>query len=728
MNKLRKAEISAMGATDNFEAVKTFNIRKNLKTQNKKISSTKKMVKKSQRNRKREEKIRQLQIEYLGSTDAVTPQLYNGRKSYVYKCPDCSSFIRDKLSRHLEDTHKYSYNDARMHQSRMRVFYMWCQKPKHETHLPLPCECCHEWHSRLDKHLKTHIVHNIMTEEMRSLEVAMTKEKYWKKGFESSTSPLPVPLTAENEPQSVVCSSYIARSKPAVPQHAVASVDYIPLSSTRLTELQRTKWNIKPDDYFTIYFKNAEDVLDAFQNDLYESGHEKDNSIQHRNSMHLIWASLNKDLAMFPLNPLANIHLFRDFYHRPTYKRIGRKDGVQASTLRSRYVSFGFFIQFLRKNQIFAGMSRMQMQTLEQSVSDFNKELNPHIKQRKVEVRRQKVRQLLRPEHFIAYGQSTFVQGLIKESNKSNKSTMIFTKNFSLQYRDYLIASLVIGNGLRASNVLQLNIKDFENYSVVPGYEGHKVIINDVYKTSTIYGEKFIVMSDALYNHCKFYLAHLRKLVSKNDSMKLFLPSSGTAKKMNQTNVSASLTSSFKLAKVLKATEYQRVSCTRIRCGLATFACNDGGFESAYFAKHFMKNRESTTDLHYNLLSNRRHALNIAMKLYKSFNGADGQSIDVNQSDVDILVQEINQSTVNINKDKVISWLKQNDSSLTKGEIEDFTAILEECSNSTVKGNATKFYGHIDEVCICLFVNPFISDCLIFKLSAISVKYLLKAY
>ena len=143
---------------------------------------------------------------------------------------------------------------------------------------------------------------------------------------------MPVPLAAENEPQSVVCSSYIARSKPAVPQQAVVGVDYIPLSSTRLTELERAKWNIKPDDYLTIYFKNVEDVFDAFQNDVYESGHEKDNiattCIEHRNNMHLIWDSLNKDLAIFPLNLLANIHLFRDFYHRPTYNRIGRKDGL----------------------------------------------------------------------------------------------------------------------------------------------------------------------------------------------------------------------------------------------------------------------------------------------------------------------------------------------------------------------------------------------------------------
>ena len=59
------------------------------------------------------------------------------------------------------------------------------------------------------------------------------------------------------------------------------------------------------------------------------------------------------------------------------------------------------------------------------------------------------------------------------------------------------------------------------------------------------------------------------------------------------------------------------MSCTHVRCALATFACNDGRVEMGYFAKHFMKNWESTTALHYNLLAKGLHALNTAMKLYE---------------------------------------------------------------------------------------------------------------
>ena len=68
---------------------------------------------------------------------------------------------------------------------------------------------------------------------------------------------------------------------------------------------------------------------------------------------------------------------------------INKKGGMQVHhTLRARYASFGFFLQFLRnlrKQQIFAGMSRSQLIVLNQAIEDFSKELNPLIKQQKVE-------------------------------------------------------------------------------------------------------------------------------------------------------------------------------------------------------------------------------------------------------------------------------------------------------------------------------------------------------
>ena len=554
------------------------------------------------------------------------------------------------------------------------------------------------WPYRLDHHLQHHIVHKSIKYDERLRIVNAARETHWSKGFHESNSTTDTTTVASvrNVNESDDENSFVARSKPLPLTQGEPQNDYIPPRSLRLTIAKKREWNIKDEDYFSIYFESAEDVLDNFQEELIQSGHERDNAVQHRNQVSLIWAALNKDLTIFPINPLSNIHLFRDFYHRPTFKRIGTKTGVQASTLRARFGSLASFIQYLRRNEVFAGMSRMQLSSLAQSIKDFNKQLNPYIKQRKVELRKTKAKQLLRPAHFISYGESSYVQGIIRQvKNGANKRSK-FTRSFAIQYRDYLIASLVIGNGLRASNIMELTMKDFDNCITVKGYEGHKVLSNNKYKTSTIYGEKFIVISCMVYEQYLFYQKHLRLLVSKNPSSKAFLPASG-APKLNQTNVSASLTASFKLAKVLRENEYQRVSCTRIRCGLATFACNDGGFESAFFAKHFMKNREQTTDMHYNLLSNRRHALSIAMKLYESFSCVGGKEITADSRDISNLVHSLNEAAKHVDKENVIKWLKNNDPNIKRSELADFEEILSECTIQQ-EGKSSKFYGTTTEV------------------------------
>ena len=78
-------------------------------------------------------------------------------------------------------------------------------------------------------------------------------------------------------------------------------------------------------------------------------------------------------------------------------------------------------------------------------------------------------------------------------------------------------------------------------------------------------------------------------------------------------------------------TEYQRVSCTGIQCAIATFACSEGGFDMTFFARNFMKNKEETT----HLLSNKRHAVSIAMKLYDTFKGPRGVDFSVDSTTVD---------------------------------------------------------------------------------------------
>ena len=313
------------------------------------------------------------------------------------------------------------------------------------------------------------------------------------------------------------------------------------------------------------------------------------------------------------------------------------------------------------------------------------------LRQRKTEVRRNKLRHLLKPAHFIRYGRSKHVQNIIttiKKYQNDGKSVRKITKPFAMQIRDYLIANLVIANGLRSSNILNLRLRDFEECKSIEEYPGHKIITNDIYKTSSIYGEKFIVMSQQLYEHCQFYIQHLRKIATNVKSSRVFLAASGQSK-MTQTNVTSSITATFKAAYVLSPTEYQRVSCTRIRCAIATFACNEGDFDMAFFARNFMKNKEETTARHYNLLSNQIHAASIAMKLYDTFTGPDGVDFSDDSTTVDSVSEMLQKSTEFVKKEKVLAWLRKTNPDISKSEMEEICSYLEEASSPP---NARTFY------------------------------------
>ena len=150
-------------------------------------------------------------------------------------------------------------------------------------------------------------------------------------------------------------------------------------------------------------------------------------------------------------------------------------------------------------------MSRLQLKNLEDSISNFNKELIPLIKQRKVDVGRDKIQNLLTPGHFIRYGRSSYIQRLLT-TFENFKITPKFTA------RDYVIASFCIRNGLRASKIIHLRLKGFYEAKTAPDYPGHKVVTISTYKPTTTYGATFLVVPDKLFEHYIFYGKHLRHI------------------------------------------------------------------------------------------------------------------------------------------------------------------------------------------------------------------------
>ena len=113
-------------------------------------------------------------------------------------------------------------------------------------------------------------------------------------------------------------------------------------------------------------------------------------------------------------------------------------------------------------------MSRTHLKLLQDCVNNFNKELNPFIKQRKVTVRCEKVRHLLFPAHFIKHGRSTAIQDPLNSFDQFKSAALIqvsktLTRTLAIRFRDYLITSLVIANGLEHQTLYSHVLRTFRN-------------------------------------------------------------------------------------------------------------------------------------------------------------------------------------------------------------------------------------------------------------------------
>ena len=105
-----------------------------------------------------------------------------------------------------------------------------------------------------------------------------------------------------------------------------------------------------------------------------------------------------------------------------------------------------------------------------------------------------------------------------------NISHTRISAQFARDAKDCLIAEVTMMNGLRASNVIELRVKDALNAVTNKEYPGQKIIENEKYKTSSIYGEKLVAIPDALYQQLLLYIEHcIPMLLNIEKSTRMFV-------------------------------------------------------------------------------------------------------------------------------------------------------------------------------------------------------------
>ena len=455
---------------------------------------------------------------------------------------------------------------------------------------------------------------------------------------------------------------------------------YIPPKARIITSKEKNEWKIENDDLNIIY-NNAESLLDAFEEDI-RTRKDHASGTNYRFHVEHIWHTVDEKKVVLPQCALSNPILVEDRYHKPTFNQV-RKGGVQASTLRVRFLCLRAFINFLRRRKVFGGITRSKMTSLMEYIEDWNSEFKEKISQRKTDKRKEKKRRLMTPSHMIKYGRSLHVRSIVKSLEKKKKC--VPSKRFCQNVRDYLMTNICIMNGLRASNIIELRVKDFEEAEESADYPDYMTFTNSKYKTSTIYGEKVIVLPNRLFSHLKEYVERLRPVLSQTSTERLFV--SNEKDVMTHGSINNALTSSFTKAGIFSAAEYQRVSPTRIRCACATFGCLVEGVDSAFFAKHFMKNKENTTNIHYNFYANHREALKLAMMMGDTFQ-VGGVERKASTKEIEELSSAIKDSEKNMpSKERVLKFMENVDM-----DNNEMTAISENLSELDAR-STTKFYG-----------------------------------
>ena len=594
-------------------------------------------------------------------------KLVNDRRVFYIICPACE-VKQSRLSNHLVVKHNFLKEDASLKESELGVLYLWSQKNKHGVAKPLPCLLCSKWHLRLDNHLKNK--HQMNKDQVKDV-ISEARTKYWLSesvgqscsGF-NKTVAKPV-----EETQKVLTESYSSH------------LTYVPIGANRISDEKVKEWDIQNEN-FLMYYENASDLLDGFKNEL-SKRHPVSRAIAYRNHVESIWLVIDKKMTIYPKSAFSNVLLVEDVYHNPSVAQIGN-GGNEASSLRVKFVALRLFLKFSRRRHVFIGLKRDDLNNLKDYMEEWNSDLTKPIAQRKTDIRKTKLKRLMTPSHMIKYGRSLHVQGMMKCLNKkmnNQENKLKPTKRFSQQVRDYLIANICIMNGLRASNIRELRIRDVFDASTNLEYPGYKVFVNSTYKTSTIYGEKVIALPVNIFKHLEFYIQQLLPILNPSDPSFLFV--SSDAEKMSHGAIGSALTSTFKQAKVFGQAEYVRVCPTRIRCSCATFGCKSEGIDSGYFAKHFMKNKEDTTQIHYNLFSNHREALKLAMLVGNTFEVGDFKKV-LEKTEIEDLTNSIYKGEKIIpSKEHILEWLNSKNIVDSK-EMSEIMNILKETENNVV--------------------------------------------
>ena len=263
-----------------------------------------------------------------------------------------------------------------------------------------------------------------------------------------------------------------------------------------ITNVQIKKNGISVTDNFKHYYETAELLLQDYQSYVtnFLKRTEK-TALQYIKDINDVWSTVDPNMALYP-NQLQDPESIETMFFLPMKKKLEdnkdkdpheQTDHVQAKTIKSKLQSLIPLCSFLRDRHLFIGLNRQQLLDLTHFIAELQKNLKDLISERENSIKEFKSSIFINAEDFQKYGSSEFVKDIIEILNKVDTEGEKATTNLqdAVNVRDHLMLTLTYINALRASNLINITLK--EVHSAKPHDELEALVFkNNKYKTSLI--------------------------------------------------------------------------------------------------------------------------------------------------------------------------------------------------------------------------------------------------
>ena len=276
----------------------------------------------------------------------------------------------------------------------------------------------------------------------------------------------------------------------------------------------------------------------------------------------LVWKSVDPKMRI-GVNPrLASKRLLENNYFVPLFTTMREnmqvspsnsrrnENFVKASTISSRLISLRRALDFIESQDVYIGIEPEHSHGLRLRIKELQARLRPYERHQRDQTAEYKATHRLTHEHVLAYGNSAAIAE-ISESLLPSSADSDSTVSHTVKCRNHLMVILALGNALRASNLINMTLRDVTLAQPDQDFPGAFSISSTAYKTSMIYGQKKIVAPRLVFDQLKVYIAKYRSNLIEDTSIpeeRRYVFTSNQGTQITHSGISNGMTSIFKLA------------------------------------------------------------------------------------------------------------------------------------------------------------------------------------